>query len=98
MRARQNYSYIIDDIYNPDPLFAFIQKNANLSDYEMYQTYNMGMDYAIFIDSNDAEKALNIISKNGFKGLNAGYVSEGARKVIIKPKNITFESESYNIR
>lgn len=98
MRARQNYSYILEKIFPPLEIFNFIQNHANLTTYEMYQTYNMGMDYAIFINEQDVSTVLDLIIKNGFIGLDAGYVSEGPRKLIIKPKKITYESNTYKIR
>lgn len=98
MRARQNFSYILEKIFDPLPVFDFIKSQANLSDYEMYQTYNMGMDYAIFLNEKDVKTAIKIIDKNGFEGLDAGYVYRGPRKVVIKPKKIIYESETYQIR
>lgn len=98
MRAKQNYSYVLDKIYEPQELFMFIQKHANLSDYEMYETYNMGMDYAIFLPENQVKKAQAIIKKNGFESLYAGYVEKGKRQVIIKPKNLVYKSESLDLR
>lgn len=98
MRSSKNFTYHIENIFNPGELFLFIQKHAGLSDYEMYEEFNMGMDYAIFIAPKDAEKALQIIKENGFEGIDAGYIKQGERKVVIKPKNITFEGETLNLR
>ncbi|MFH0773590.1 MAG: AIR synthase related protein [bacterium] len=98
MRARQNYSYIIEKIFDPQELFLFIQKHANLSDFEMYQTYNMGMDYALFISEKDVKKTQEIIIKSGFESLNAGYVEKGKKQVIIKPKNLLFGEETLDLR
>lgn len=98
MRARQNYTYVIENIFEPQEIFNFIQKHANLSDEEMYGTYNMGMDYALFIPKKDIEKAQKIILKNGFKSINAGYIEKGKRQVIIKPKNIIFKGETLDLR
>lgn len=98
MRARQNFSYVIEKIFEPQKIFNFIQKHANLSDVEMYGTYNMGMDYAIFLPSKDVVKAQRIITKNKFQSINAGYVGKGERQVIIKPKNIIFKNSSLNLR
>lgn len=98
MRARQDFSYVIEKIFPAQEIFDFIQKQANLSDYEMYQTYNMGQDYAIFLPKEEMEKALEIVQKNGFEGLDAGYIEAGERKVTIKPKNIIFRGESLKIR
>src|SRR3990167_6469665 len=42
MRARKNFTYTIEELFPPQEVFKFIQKHANINDYEMYQTYNMG--------------------------------------------------------
>jgi len=98
MRARQNYSYVIEKIFGPQEVFLFIQKHANLSDYEMYETFNMGQDYAIFLPSGDIAKAQKIIAQNKFQPIDAGYVKSGPRQVIIKPRNIVFKSETLDLR
>ena len=98
MRARQKCSYVVEKIFDPQEVFLFIQKHAKINDFEMYQTFNMGQDYAIFLPSRDVARALKIIPKNGFKSLNAGYVEKGPRQVIIKPKNITFKGETLDLR
>lgn len=98
MRARGNLTYIIDKIFKPQEVFTFIQKHANLSDDEIYQTLNMGQDYALFIQAGDVIKTQEIIRKNKFESLNAGYVEKGPRRIIIKPKDIIFESETLDLR
>ncbi len=98
MRARGNFTYVIEKIYKPQEVFLFIQKHAKLSDEEIYGTYNMGQDYAIFITKKDVKRAQTIINKNKFQSINAGYIEKGPRQVIIKPKNIIFKSESLDLR
>ncbi|OGE28068.1 hypothetical protein A2867_01630 [Candidatus Daviesbacteria bacterium RIFCSPHIGHO2_01_FULL_40_11] len=98
MRAPQNFIYKVEKVYPISKLFLFIQQHANLSDSEMYQTYNMRQDYALFLPEKDVEKAQEIISENGFESLNAGYLEEGERKVIIKPKDIVFEGKTLDLR
>lgn len=98
MRARGNFTYTIENIFNPQEVFNFIQQHAGLSDFEMYQTYNMGMDYAVFLPENQVVKAESIVKQNGFESINGGYIEEGERQVIIKPKDIIFNSETLNLR
>jgi phosphoribosylformylglycinamidine cyclo-ligase len=98
MRARQNFTYVVEQIFEPQELFNFMQKHANLSDSEMYQTFNMGMDYALFLPKKDIKKAQKIISQHGFQSINAGYIEKGEKKVIIKPKNLIYKSESLDLR
>lgn len=98
MRARQDFTYVLEKLFDPQEVFLFIQKHAGLDDYEMYQTYNMGQDYAIFIPESDIKQAEKIISQNGFESLNAGYLKIGERQVIIQPKNIIFEGSTLDLR
>jgi phosphoribosylformylglycinamidine cyclo-ligase len=98
MRAKQNYTYILEKIFKAQEVFLFIQKQANLSDKEMYAIFNMGMDCAIFLPEKDVKEAQKIITKNGFSSIDAGYIKKGERQVIIEPKKIIFKSETLNLR
>lgn len=98
MRARANFKYTIEKVFVPQKLFKFIQQNANLSDYQMYETFNMGQDFAIFLPAEDVKKAQEIVEKNRFESIDAGYIEKGNRKVIIKEKDIVFEGETLNLR
>ncbi len=98
MRARCDFTYILEKILPPQEIFLFIQKQANLSDKEMYGTFNMGMDYALFLPVKDVDRAQAIIKKNGFSSICAGYVENGQRQVIIKPKKIIYKSASLDLR
>ncbi len=98
MRGRPAFTYIIEKIISPSPLFIFLQKQSGLSDYEMYETFNMGMDYALFLPKKDVSKTMQIIKKNGFSSMDAGYVQEGERQVVIEPLNITYKGKTLNLR
>ena len=98
MRARRPFTYHIEEIFEPQELFLFIQKHSKLSDYEMYGTFNMGMDYALFLNKKDVKRAQKIIRRAGFESIEAGYVETGKKQVIIEPKDIIFSSETLNLR
>ena len=98
MRARGNFTYVIEKVFELQEIFEFIQKQAGLSDYEIYETLNMGQDYAIFLPKKDVKKAQDIIKKNGFESLDAGYLENGPRQVVIKPKKIKFSSKTLDLR
>ena len=98
MRGRGKFRYVLEKILEPQPLFPFIQKHAGLDEYEMYQTYNMGMDYALFLPEKDVKKALGIIRKNKFEGIDSGYIEKGEREVVIAPKNIIYKGETLDLR
>lgn len=98
MRANKDFTYLITQIPPIPPIFEFIRKHSGSSDKEMYGTFNMGAGFAIFIPSSDVKKAQEIIQKHNLKSYDAGVVQKGPKKVIIKPKNLTFEGETLNLR
>ncbi|MBI5221783.1 MAG: phosphoribosylformylglycinamidine cyclo-ligase [Candidatus Magasanikbacteria bacterium] len=98
MRGRPNFTYVIEKIFEAQKLFQFIQTVSGMNDYEMYQTFNMGQDYAIFLPAKDVNKALKIIKQNKFTGLDAGYVAKGKKQVIIKPKNLVYSENTLDLR
>lgn len=98
MRAKQNFTYVIENLPEKDELFEFIKEGGNLSEEDMYGTFNMGAGFAVILPEDESEKALDIIENSGFKGIKAGRVEEGEKQVLIKPLGITYKSDSLNIR
>lgn len=98
MRANQQFSYKINQPPPPQPVFDFLQEKGNLSDYEMYETFNMGAGLAIFLPVQQIEKAQLIAKRHEFKSWHAGIVQDGPRQVIIKSYNITYSAETLNLR
>jgi phosphoribosylformylglycinamidine cyclo-ligase len=98
MRAKQDFTYVLEKVFEPQEVFKFIQKNAGLTEKEMYETYNMGQDYAVFIPKKDVKKAREIVKKNGFESIDGGYIKDGERKVVLKSKEIVLEGESLRLK
>ncbi|KAF5429815.1 phosphoribosylformylglycinamidine cyclo-ligase [Candidatus Methanophagaceae archaeon] len=51
------------DIYKPlepNPVFKFLQETGNISDIEMYKTFNMGMGFAAVIPASEEDAATRI--------------------------------------
>mgnify|MGYP001611667122 FL=1 len=99
MRATQSFSYVIENIPTPQPVFDFIQKKSGNSDEEMYGNFNMGAGFAIFLPKRDVFRARTVAGLNyKMSALDAGEVQEGPRQVIIQPKNLTYLGESLEVR
>ena len=47
------------------PIFSLIQKEGNISEHDMFNTFNMGVGMAVCVDKADAEKAVEILKANG---------------------------------
>ena len=62
-RLNKNVKFVIEDPFEPQDIFKFLQKYGNIDDKEMYQTFNMGMGLAVIVSQKDAEKTLKILKK-----------------------------------
>lgn len=47
------------------PIFDLIQKEGNINEHDMYNTFNMGVGMAVVVDKADADKAVEILKANG---------------------------------
>ncbi|KYK21635.1 phosphoribosylaminoimidazole synthetase [Thermoplasmatales archaeon SG8-52-4] len=63
-RLNKNVKFVIDNPFEPQPIYNFLQKYGNIEDEEMYQTFNMGMGFAIILSKKDANNAINILKKH----------------------------------
>jgi phosphoribosylformylglycinamidine cyclo-ligase len=98
MRPKKNFSYIIEKVPTPQPIFQKIKQKTGMTDYEMYSDYNMGIGFALYVPEKSVKKVLEMAKEFKIKALNAGYIQEGSRKVIIKPLGITLSGKTLKIR
>ena len=45
----------------PQPIFSFLQELGNVTDAEMYRTFNMGMGFVVILPEDEAGKACQIM-------------------------------------
>jgi phosphoribosylformylglycinamidine cyclo-ligase len=50
-----DYRYVIDDPFDPQPVFDYVQETGNVSDEEMHRTFNMGTGFVAALEPSDAE-------------------------------------------
>ena len=62
-RLNKNVKFVIENQFEPQPIFKFIQKNGNIDDKEMYQTFNMGMGLAIIVPEKNIKESMSILNK-----------------------------------
>ena len=47
------------------PIFKLLQETGNISEHDMFNTYNMGVGMSVVVSADDADKALDILKANG---------------------------------
>jgi phosphoribosylformylglycinamidine cyclo-ligase len=99
MRPPQPFSYIIEQIPVPHPVFSFIKEQGPVDDKEAYGTLNMGAGFALYISERDVEKTLVIAKRLGISALRAGWIeSSQERRVVIKPLGLEYLGSTLGIR
>ncbi len=103
MRSQLSFTYVITEMPKQQPLFDFIKEHGAVCDEEMYGNFNMGAGFAIYVPKHEVERVLTIVESykddRKLTAWHAGYIEESSeRKVVIRPKNITFEGSTLNVR
>jgi phosphoribosylformylglycinamidine cyclo-ligase len=101
MRAPQPFAYILSHIFEPQPVFQFIQKHGPVSDRAAYADLNMGAGFAIYVSRSDVGKIWDVAHARSrpFEVLLAGHVEASAnKKVVITEKNLEFGGETLGVR
>ena len=65
------------------PIFELIAKKGNISEHDMFNTFNMGVGMSIVVSKNDVDKALKILTDNGEDAYVIGEIIRSDDKVIL---------------
>ena len=66
------------------PIFNIIQREGNISEHDMYNTFNMGDGMMVAVDKADVDKTLEVLKANGEDAVVLGEVFEGEDGVVIE--------------
>lgn len=77
-RLKKDVQYVLDNPLPVPPIFSFLQQQGNVTDTEMYQTFNMGMGFAVIVSKKDTEKTLQILQQHSIaKSQIVGSIAKG---------------------
>ncbi len=62
IRLQPGVEFRIEDPFEPQPIFKVLEELGNISDKELYQTFNMGMGMAIVVPEKSAQKAVDLLN------------------------------------
>ena len=63
------------------PIFKLIEKEGEIPERDMFNTFNMGVGMSIVVDRADEEKAIKLMRSIGFEAYHLGYVEKGSEGV-----------------
>jgi phosphoribosylformylglycinamidine cyclo-ligase len=97
MRAKRDLTYRIHSLPPVPEVLTFMAEQAEMSPHEAYGTFNMGAGFAVFCRAGSAELVIQAASEVGMAGTIAGSVQAGARRVIIEPVAVTYETDELQL-
>jgi len=101
MRAEGKFDYVINKIFNWQPVFDFIQEHGPVNIEEMFANFNMGAGFALYVDKDDVEAVIQIAAGLGMEAIEAGYIEKAEtddKRVIINPIGFEFAGSSLEVR
>ena len=98
MRAQKPFTYRVHTVPTPQEEFILMQQRAGISDFRMYETFNMGAGYGIVVPADHARGIVEVSNRYGLQAWDAGVVEKGPKQVIIEPLDIVFQENSLQIR
>ena len=64
------------------PIFKLMQRVGNISEHDMFNTFNMGVGMVVAVSENEKEAALEILKANGEDAVVLGEIVEGSQGVV----------------
>lgn len=64
------------------PVFTLMQRVGNISEHDMFNTFNMGVGMVVAVGKQEAAKALDVLKANGEDAVVLGEVTEGSEGVV----------------
>jgi phosphoribosylformylglycinamidine cyclo-ligase len=100
MRLDEPFVYHMTDVGRPPPIFQFIMEQGPVDPREAYATFNMGAGFAAFVPAQDAQRTIRLAQSLRHTAWQGGTVQKQAERkaVEIAPLNITFESDTLQVR
>ena len=65
------------------PIFELIRKVGNITERDMFNTFNMGVGMSVIVAKEDSERALEILRANGEEAYVIGEIVESEEKIVI---------------
>jgi phosphoribosylformylglycinamidine cyclo-ligase len=88
-RLEAPVGYAIETPLPVPEIFALIQETGGIDDTEMYPVFNMGVGLVVTADADDAEEAVETLSRAGYRAGRIGTVTDDTGVVRVEPAGLT---------
>ena len=81
-RVHADVGFEIENLIEPQPIFALIQHYADVPDNEMFETFNMGVGFCYIVDPAGADQTMAILKKHGRHAQRIGHAVADREKIV----------------
>ena len=74
----KNFGFRLNSMPKPLPIFELIQKEGEITDLEMYRTFNMGIGFCITSQQSEVDNIKKIFRNNGIASTEIGEIVKGS--------------------
>lgn len=98
MRAVQPFTYVIEKLPKPLPIFDFLREHGPIDEREAYGNLNMGAGFALYVNPDDVTKVCELAASLDYRAFDGGYIEAGEKQVVIKPKGLVYKCDTLEVR
>jgi phosphoribosylformylglycinamidine cyclo-ligase len=85
-RADCDMRYVLDNLPQPQPMFRLVQRHGNISDAEMFFSYNMGIGFCVVVAPEHAEDVRRIAGQHGSQAFVIGHTESSEKREVKIPQ------------
>jgi phosphoribosylformylglycinamidine cyclo-ligase len=85
-RVAADVGYVIDNLIEPHPIFALIERYAEIENSEMFEIFNMGIGFCYVVEPADVDLTISILKKHGRIAKRIGYAVADPDKIVRIPE------------
>ena len=65
------------------PVFSLLQRQGNIPEHDMYNTFNMGIGMCVTVSKEDADRAVDVLRSAGQPASVIGEITQGEKEVVL---------------
>jgi phosphoribosylformylglycinamidine cyclo-ligase len=95
-RVRSPVGFVLDNLPEPPPIFQLIQREGNVSNAEMTNTFNLGIGFCVVLPEDQADSIIRISKEHGIPAQVIGRAfSDSQREIKIPPLKVVGKEDGF---
>ncbi len=92
-RVNERVGYVLDDLFEPQPIFGLIAAAGDVDAAEMHRVFNMGTGFVVVVAAGDVDNCSESLGAHGIEGRAIGRVTDEAGTVRLSGSGLVGDLE-----